>query len=318
MLNNKTNLVLVAVRAVQVVVAGIGFWPKDAQAGGELLLTNRVGEEIVGLEIVDGDGNRLVLAEIGGLWVLPEADAFPVDSDKVVPLLGKIEGLRTSRLVTMTKDSHARLQVDDREFNRRLQIKWSDGSQDTLLLGSSAGAGATHFRLLDRDEVYLTADMTPWEANTAASHYIDTQFFSLPSDVITFIKLVNQNGAFTFEKINEEWVWEDLASDEVFDESGLTRLLSQVSSVRMISPLGTEEMPSYGFEAPQATVIIRAEIDDALQEHVLTVGAEREDEFLFRASGEEYYATVSSYTAKQLIEKTSTDFIENPPVLEGG
>ena len=77
-------------------------------------------------------------------------------------------------------------------------------------------------------------------------------------------------------------------------------------------------MPTYGFEAPQATVIIRAEIDDALQEHVLTVGAEREDEFLFRASGEEYYATVSSYTAKQLIEKTSTDFIENPPVLEGG
>ena len=85
---------------------------------------------------------------------------------------------------------------------------------------------------------------------------------------------------------------------------------------RVIAPLGKERQQSYGLEQPQATVIIMAEIDGALQEHVLRVGAEREDNFVFSSSGAEYFVTVSAYTAGNLIDKTHADFVQVLPEEE--
>ena len=313
---NKTNRLLSALLVLQVVLGVVVFWPREAGVGGGLLFPDREDAEIVALAITDGDGKRVALAEDGEEWVLPEAAAFPADSDRVAPLLRKLEQLRTGRLVTVTEGSHTRLQVGEEKFNRKLQITWSDGMQNTLLLGSSAGAGATHFRLLGEDEVYLTGELTPWEANTAVSNYIDTQFFSVPRDAITAIALQNQNGIFTFVKHDDKWEWVELAADETLNDTALNSLVSQVSSVRMIAPLGKERQPSYALEKPQATVIITSEIDGVLQEHVLRVGAERNDNFVFSVSGAEYFVTVSAYTAGNLIDKTHADFAQVPPQEE--
>ena len=313
---NRANQLLGGLLVAQVVLAAVVFWPRATAAGGGLLFAGQVEAEIVALAITDGDGKRVALAKDGQQWVLPEADAFPADGDKVAPLLRKIEQLRTGRLVTVTEGSHARLQVAEQKFNRKMQITWSDGAQNTLLLGSTAGAGATHFRLLEESEVYLTADLTPWEANTAASNYIDTQFFSVPRDAITAITLQNGNGSFTFAKRDEKWTWSESTADETLDDTVLNGLLSQVSSVRMIAPLGKVPKPSYGFEQPLATATITSEVGGALQEHVLRVGAEREGNYVFSASGAEYYVSVSAYTAGNLIDKTHADFVQASPEEE--
>ncbi len=310
---NNTNRILAALLAAQVVLGAAVFWPREVVGDGGLLFVDREEAEIVALAITDDDGKRIALAKSGIEWLLPEAAAFPADADRIVPLLRKLEQLRTGRLVTVTEGSHSRLQVGEQKFNRKLQITWSDGAQNTLLLGSTAGAGATHFRMLGRDEVYLTADLTPWEANIAASNYIDTQFFSVSRDAIIAINLQNENGSFNFTKVDEKWTWEELDAEQTLDESSLNSLLSQVSSVRMMAPLGKELQPSYGLEQPQATAIITTEIDDALQEHVLRVGSELDGNFLFSASGAEYYVTISSYTAGNLIDKTHADFVQSPP-----
>jgi|MDTC01.1.fsa_nt_gb hypothetical protein len=313
---NRANQLLGGLLVAQIVLAAVVFWPRVIAAGGGLLFSGQTEAEIVALAVTDGDGKRVALAKDGQEWVLPEADAFPADGDRVAPLLRKIEQLRTGRLVTVTEGSHARLQVAEQKFNRELQITWSNGAQNTLLLGSTAGAGATHFRLLEEDEVYLTADLTPWEANTAASNYIDTQFFSVPRDAITAITLQNGNGSFTFAKRDEKWTWSESTADETLDDTVLNGLLSQVSSVRMIAPLGKVPKPSYGFEQPLATATITSEVGGALQEHVLRVGAEREGNYVFSASGAEYYVSVSAYTAGNLIDKTHADFVQASPEEE--
>ena len=117
-------------------------------------------------------------------------------------------------------------------------------------------------------------------------------------------------------KHDEKWVWAELAADETLNDTALKSFVSQLSSVRMIEPLGKERQPSYGMEKPQATVIITVKIDDALQEHVLRVGAEREDNFVFSSSGAEYFVTVSAYTAGNLIDKTHADFVQVLPEEE--
>jgi len=81
----------------------------------------------------------------------------------------------------------------------------------------------------------------------------------------------------------------------------------------MIAPLDKERQQSYGLEQPQATAIITTEIDGAAHEHVLSLGAEREGNFVFSASGEEYFVTVSQYAAGNLIDKTHADFVEDLP-----
>ncbi len=313
---DRANQLLGGLLVAQVVLAAVVFWPRVTVADGGLLFAGQAEAEIVVLAITDGDGKRVALAKDGQQWVLPEADAFPADGDRVAPLLRKIEQLRTGRLVTVTEGSHVRLQVAEQKFNRKMLITWSDGAQNTLLLGSTAGAGATHFRLLEDDEVYLTADLTPWEANTAASNYIDTQFFSVPRDAITAITLQNGNGSFTFAKRDEKWTWSESTADETLDDTVLNGLLSQVSSVRMIAPLGKVPKPSYGFEQPLATATITSEVGGALQEHVLRVGAEREGNYVFSASGAEYYVSVSAYTAGHLIDKTHADFVQASPEEE--
>ena len=310
---NNTNRLLAVLLAAQVVLGVWAFWPRESVDNRGLLFVDREEADIVTLAITDGDGKTIEFSNTGGEWVLPEADAFPADGDRIAPLLRKIAQLRTDRMVTVTDGSHSRLQVGEQKFNRKLQITWSDGVENTLLLGSTAGAGATHFRMFGRDEVYLTADLNPWETNTAVSNYIDTQFFSVPKEAVIAINLQNENGIFNFTKVNEEWKWEELDEDQVLDESALNSLLLQVSSVRMMAPVGKELQPSYGLEQPQATAIIVAEMNDARQEHVLRVGSELDGEFLFSASGAEYYVTISSYTAGNLIDKTYDDFVQAPP-----
>ncbi|HJO33597.1 MAG TPA: DUF4340 domain-containing protein [Anaerolineales bacterium] len=313
---DRANQLLGGLLVAQVVLAAVVFWPRVTVADGGLLFAGQAEAEIVVLAITDGDGKRVALAKDGQQWVLPEADAFPADGDRVAPLLRKIEQLRTGRLVTVTEGSHVRLQVAEQKFNRKMLITWSDGAQNTLLLGSTAGAGATHFRLLEDDEVYLTADLTPWEANTAASNYIDTQIFNVSRDAITAITLQNLNGSFTFVKRDEKWTWPEMAADEMLDDTVLNGLLTQVSSVHMIAPLGKAPKPSYGLDQPLATATITAEVGDALQQHVLRVGAERGSNYVFSASGAEYYVSVSAYTAGHLIDKTHADFVQASPEEE--
>ena len=320
---SRTNRILAAVLAVQIVLVAVAFWPKPASvAGGDSLLAGLEAEQITRLTISDATGRGgvtppvLKLAKEMGSWVLPEADDYPCLESKAPEFLEKIVALKTNRLVTQTPASHKRLKVATDAFERRVELELADGTTHRLYLGTSPSYGAIHVRADGQDEVYL-ASLSASEAGVNASNWVDTLYFSLTQDQIVALTLENANGRFEFEKDDAgTWMMKDLAADETLNENNVTGLASRVSSLRMLRPLGKTEQSEYGLQEPLAVVTAQTR-DEAgnTKTYTVRVGAKsgEDNSYVVLASESPYYVRVSEYTMEDFVEKVRDDFLELPP-----
>jgi hypothetical protein len=311
---NRRNQILSAVLAVQLVLAAVVFWPRSTAAGAEAgpLLGNFSPGDVVSVTIKDAQGNHITLAKDSGSWVLPEADNFPANGEKVSSLLDNIGNLQTNRLVTRTQSSQKRLQVADDDFVRLVDLKLADGQTHKVYLGSSPSSGATHVRADNQSETYLTADVRTYDVGATSATWIDTQYYTVPTTTTLSVSLKNANGEFEFDQTSEgTWALKGLAGDEQFNQSTFDTLLAQATSLRMVEPIGKQEQPSFGLDKPQALVTLKAQDGKT---YTLTIGAKGEDNnnYVAKWSESPYYVRVAQYTAETFVNKTRDDFIEPP------
>jgi hypothetical protein len=310
----KHNQILVAVLAVQVALVAVVFWPRQAAPGGEdsPLLGGLEADEVVSLTIQDADGNQVELRKVAGEWLLPEADDYPCQEDKVTGLLDKLVTLTTGRLVTRTGASHKRLKVSGDEFVRRIELKTSEDESHVLYLGSSPSYGAIHVRAYGREETYLVGDLSSWEANATAASWVDTLYLSVPQDELVTVTLRNGNGEWTCEKDDEgEWVLVGLAEDEELKAGSISSLVSRASSFNMLRPLGKAEKAAYGLDQPAAVVTLQTEAKTIS----LLIGPENPEDnsYVVKSSESPYYVLASQFPAMDLVDKVRDDFLELPP-----
>ena len=319
----RHNQILASILVIQVVLSVVVFWPRSAATGQSgPIFADLEAENIVALTIADADGKSIALRKVTGngstelaeVWVLPDADDYPAQADKITPLLEDIVGLTTGRLVTRTDASHKQLQVAPNDFQRRIEFETNDGKKRAFYLGSSPSYGATHFRVADRNETYLTNDMTVWETNTTASSWIDTSYLSVSQDEVTKLTLQNANGTFTFMKDEDDqgnWTMAGLAQDETLDEAKVNGIVRQATSVTMVRPLGKGEQAAYGMDAPNAAVTL----ETAERTITLRVGTQdpSDSTYVIFSSASPYYVRVSEYSVKGLVETTGDDFLQAPP-----
>jgi len=314
---SRTNRILAALLAVQIVLVAVAFWPKPASvAGGESLFASLEVEQITQLTISDETGNQVKLAKEMGSWVLSEAGDYPCLESKVPEFLEKIVALKTNRLVTQTPASHKRLKVADDAFERRVELELADGTTHRLYLGTSPSYGATHVRADGQNEVYL-ASLSASDAGNFASNWIDTLYFSVVQDQIAALTLENANGRFEFEKGEAgTWTMKGLAADETLNENNVTGLASRAASLRMLRPLGKTEQSEYGLQEPLAVVTIQTrDAEGNTKTYSIRVGAKSEEDssYVVIASESPYYVRVSEYTVNDFVEKVRDDFLELPP-----
>ena len=316
----KRNWGLAAILAVQIEVIAVIFWPRGTASGeGELgLFPGLEADRIAAVTITEGDGSTLRLAKQAGGWVLPEADDYPVQDDKVPPLLDKLVALEAERLVTQTGDSHKRLKVADDDFERHIELELADGTRHHLYVGSSPSFGATHVRAGDQDEVYLTSELTAFDADAEPTRWVEREYFSVPEEELVALTLENKAGTFEFAKEGDTWTMEGLAEDEEFDETKLLALVGRLGSVPLLRPLGQEELVSYGMREPQAIVTIRTESDEEGERtYTLRVGSQDPDDlsYVVVSSESPYHVRVSEFTVKDFVEKGREDFLVVPPTV---
>jgi len=331
----RYNQILTGILVIQIALSVVVFWPESAATGGEPLFPDLEAGDIVSLTITDADGNSIALAQLpsptspptlGGTegrqrgaggegrgdWVLPDAGDYPAQADKVTPLLEKIAGLTTGRLVARTDASHRRLQVAPDDFVSRIQFETADGAKHVLYLGSSPSYGATHFRLDGQSETYLTSDVSTWDANSSAASWIDTSYVSLDKERLTRVTLENTNGTFVFIRDDAgEWAMAGLEASEELASGKVTTLVNRATSVTLLRPLGTEEDAAYGLDDPLATVTL--EMGD--ETVTLQVGAQDADDssYVVKSSASPYYVRVAEYNVKPLVENRRDDFLQLPP-----
>jgi hypothetical protein len=325
---NRTNQVLGGLLVVQLVLVVVFLWPdRTPITTGALLFPDLDVSQVVRLTFSSKAGDRLVLEKDLGNWVLPDADQYPCDETKVADLLDQLAGLTSDRLVAQTRASHKRLGVDDRDFELLLEVGMADGEVRKLYIGTSPSYQVSHVRQGDQDQVYMVSGLSTSTVSARTTMWIDTTYMTLSEEEIVGFTLENANGRFEFTKVETEgegedgeketsWTWSGLAEGEVLDETGITSVISSFSLLRMIRPLGKEELDEYGMQEPTATIRFYVPDEEgASKAYVVRVGAKYEDEsaYVIKSGTSSYYVLVSEYTANLWINKTRDDFVKEPP-----
>jgi hypothetical protein len=107
---NRTQRILAVVLGLQIVLIAVVFWPRAGEVqAGEALLGSLDTAQVTRIIIDDTDGNSITLVKSGGTWVLPDADDYPAQADKIETMLQNLAGIETNRLITRTAASHERL-----------------------------------------------------------------------------------------------------------------------------------------------------------------------------------------------------------------
>jgi hypothetical protein len=311
---NRRNQILGALLVAQLVLAVVVFWPRSTVSGAEAgpIFADFKADDVVSMSITDAEGNQVVLAKDGDSWVLPGADDYPADGEKITSLLQKIEKIQADRQVTRTESSHRRLQVAADDFVRRIDLELSGGQTYKLYVGSSPQSSATHVRADGNPETYLTGDLVSYDVNARSAGWIDTLYYTLPQTTTVALTLKNPNGEFDFTRDAEgQWTLQALAEGEVFNEAAFSSLLSQATSLRMVEPIGREAQAAFKLDAPQAVITVQT--DDG-QSYTLQIGALREEDNSYVAKWSEspYYVYAAQYTGESFVNKTREDFIQPP------
>jgi len=307
---NRNHQILAAILAIQIALSVIVLWPKPATTGeSEPFFPDLQATDIVALTIIDNQGKAITLRQVAGKWVLPEADDYPAKADSITPVLDKIVGLNTQRLVTRTDASHKRLQVAEDDFMRCVDLETAGGAKHTFYVGSSPRYGANHVRVDGRSETYLTNDLTAWELNVNPTSWVDSTYLSIERDQLTEVILENANGTFAFTKDDEgNWSLAGLAAGEQLSADNVNRLVNKASSVILTKPLGKQKLAEYGLDTPQAVVTLKT----ADQTVTLLIGAQdpNDNSYVVHVSTSPYYVRVAEYNAKPLVENARSDFLE--------
>jgi hypothetical protein len=320
---SRGNQILAIVLVAQILLAGLLLWPRSATvAAGEPLFPGLEPDQVVRVHIIDAEGREVELVKRTGNWVLPAGGDYPAKEGAVPDLLNKLVELKTDRLVTQTRASHARLKVASEDFATRLDVESSGGTVRTLYLGTSPSYSATHVRAAGQDQVYLASGISGTDVGARVTSWVDTLYLSVPQDQVVSVTLENPNGSFEFRKDDaDEWAMSGLASDETLNESVVSSLVTRVTSMRMLEPLGKDAQESYGMADPNATIVIGTKAEDGSSKTiVLQVGARTEGDdqgtqatYVVKSSESPYYVRVAEYTAQDWVEKARDSFLQQPP-----
>ncbi|MBI9047272.1 MAG: DUF4340 domain-containing protein [Anaerolineaceae bacterium] len=311
---NRLQQILIALLVVQIIIVAAIFWPQsgdtiqDAPLFGEISAQN-----VQALSVEDENGKTIHMARSDSGWVLPDADNYPVLTENVDPLLEGLIKVRTDRLVARTDASHKRLQVAVDDFLYKATLEFTDGHTETLIIGSTPSSGATHVRLEGQDEVYITSSINSWDYSASAANWVDPNYVTLPQENMTAMTLENANGTFDFKLVDGIWTMADLSEEQVFLPNNVISLLGQLSSVRLLEPLGKEALPAYGFDDPRAKITLTMENEETgSQSYTFLVGAtfEDQDAGAFYFSGSEYYILINEFTVTNFVERDMEDFIQ--------
>ncbi|MCY3572749.1 MAG: DUF4340 domain-containing protein [Chloroflexi bacterium] len=292
--------------------------------------------EIERMTIVSSPEDSVIFARKDAGWVLPAADDFPVDGDKVDEALGKLLGLDTRRLVASNPVNFARLEVKDDDYRRRIELSGGDASA-ILYLG---GGDTVYVRRADENQVYLGGGLTAWELSTQIATWVDASYINIAQADVQEIRVQNAQGEFTLLRDGESWTYAGLRADEVLEDTKIPSILRNAASIRLVEPLGLAVLDDYGMADPSVIVEVKyqqlvetqpAEGADADNEASiaepqftdamlsLAFGAALESgDVVLKSSGSDYFVAVRETAYQVFAELSREDLVKAPASDAGG
>ena len=341
---SRNNLFLVILLVAQIVLLAISVATSTGTETKPLepILQGMSAADVEKMTIADDLENQVTVARGEDGWVLPDADDFPVNGEKVDEILDKIAGMDTRRLVATNPANFARLEVKDDDFRRTISLESAESST-VLYLGGSGGADTVYVRRADENDVYLGVGLNSWELATQTSTWVDANYVSVPQEDVQEITIRNAQGSFTFLRDGENWTYSGLAEDEIFEDTKMPLVLRNAATIRLLEPLGLEALDDYGLAEPQVKVEVRyrklVDVEEVVEDdegdgqtadetaedpaaevtveytedaYTLTFGADRDDGAVLKSSAAEYYVLVRDTVINAFREISRADLVKAP------
>ena len=313
---NLRNKVLAGVLALQAVVLIGVFWPRSAGPGIEQLIGGLEEPDVVAVTITDGEGKSIHIARSPFGCVLPGAADYPCAKDRLPDFLRRIVPLTTASLVTDTPASHARLNVAEDNFERIIELELADETKRKFYLGTSPRGRSGHARIDGRDQVYLAPGLSAFDAPVREDAWVDPVYFSVPQDRVKSVTIENTAGAITVEREESgDWALSDHESERPIDQSKAGSMVRSATSIRLVRPLGKEELESYGLQNPTVavTVSVGGGDSDSTGQTVRIGGKLNGDGgYVAKSSESPYYVVVDVASVQALIDLKLDDLLEAP------
>ena len=301
------NKILAALLVLQVAVLVVVFWPRSSDADAGKLFPGLEAVNVTAVTISDSEGRSIRLARTPFGCVLPEADDYPCEEDRLPDFLTRVEDITKTSLVAETKASHSRLKVAEDDFERLIELDTAEGERHRLYLGTSPRTGSGHVRADGQDRVYLAPSLSAAVSPVEASFWVDPGYLNVNSDHVVSFMQDNPQGTFRLEKNDEQgWVIAGEEEDRTLDQEKVSSLVGKLASLRLSRPLGKEELETYGLVSPVSKVTIVTQAGDGNgEETVIRIGAKFEGEaaFVVKSSKSPYYVLAAEAVVADFIEQ---------------
>jgi hypothetical protein len=314
---DRRNLLLSGILVLQLALVAWLFWPSaGSNAAVGALITNLDAATVNAVKIQAGEA-AIELAKEGEGWVLANYGGYPVDTIKVTDLISKVQAIDTSRLVARTASSHNRLQVADDEFAKKIDLTTADGQTQTLYVGSSPSLRSTNVRLAGSDLVYLTGEVRGVEIPSDVSGWVNVVYFQTPSTDVQAVTIENANGQLDFTKVSTDtWTLAGLSEGESFNQNNFETILTRLSGINLVAPVGKEVQPEYGLDTPSASVtVVTQPAGGEAKTLTFTIGAKDEagNNYYAKSSESDFVVKIASFTGDQFVNDTRERYLQPPP-----
>lgn len=304
---NRKNLALLVFLVIQIAVIALLYRPgkKFVEPVGDLLaeLTPEMIERIV---LTDDQGKSIILAKEKSGWMAGE-ERYPVTATKIDSLLNKLDRLKSARLVTRTRGSHARLKVGDEVFVRKVELAVKEGDSKVFFFGASPNYKTIHVRSAGDNEVYLAKDLSSWELQADVDSWWENKYINLPSTEIDAVSLNNANGSFSMKRTADE-AWELAGNaDSKLSREAVQELLDKAGHISLTKYLGKEEKKEYGLENPAAILTLRNKDKTC----IVKIGPKDKEKnvHVVKSDQSPFYVQVAPYVVEHLLKKKSEDLL---------
>ena len=288
------------------------FWPTTQPGAAPLV---GVAQSRINRIVLEGpDRTKIVLTKEGNAWLLPEAEKFPADSNRVNTMLERVTGSKTGLPVATTAGAKTRFRVSDEAFERRITLSEDHKTLATLYLGSSPGPRRSYVRAGGDDAVFAL-ELAPYEVPVQLADWEDKTILQLPKSDITVLEVAglrieqSTRPAPSGKQTDSQpptavppsvWEVKGLHAGGQVKPDAVDKLARLLADLTFDKVLSREADQDYGLEKPSLTITLTRKTGETL---IYRLGkSPNKEEYTLKVSNRPEYFRLPSYQATALLE----------------
>lgn len=266
-------------------------------------------DKVQSLQIVDGEGKKIVLKKDQHGWILPAHFSAPVDDNKVQGFLDKLAGMKQSFVVATSTDAAKRFKVDAESFVDHVILQGADKPLADFYVGTAPVFRQVHARRADSNAI-ITIALSSFELETAADKWLDTSVATIKNNDLVGLTM----GDIKLKKAADGWQLEGLKDGEKINRKEVDALVTSACGLAVQDVLDPKQVAAL-FSTP---VFRMTTVRKDGREVEYLFGKGQEDYYVLKVSDRDHYFKVHTLPVENLRKVAREKLIEGTKVGQTG